>query len=184
MADGGDPGATLQRLIDGHRISQAIHAAAVLGIADAIGEQARGVSEIAAATACDGPSLHRLLRALAAVGVLHEGEDGRFTLTPVGACLCAGAPRARAAWASLAGVASVRAAWGALAAGVRTGTTPFVTVHGHDVWTHRSGLAGESAIFDAAMREAAARAAPGILAAGGFARFRRIVDVGGGDGAL
>jgi DNA-binding IclR family transcriptional regulator len=40
-------------------------------------------------------SLYRLLRALAAVGIFHEAENRKFTLTPLGVCLTSDAPGSR-----------------------------------------------------------------------------------------
>jgi DNA-binding IclR family transcriptional regulator len=69
----------LRRLIDGYKVSQAIHVAATLGIADLLADGPRGSDDLAAATETHPGSLHRLLRALAAVGVLEEcdGEGSR-----------------------------------------------------------------------------------------------------------
>ena len=75
---------TLKGLIDSFQLSQAIHVAAVLGLADQLTTGARTADELAQATQTDPPALYRLLRALAAGGVTHEDADRRFTLTPVG----------------------------------------------------------------------------------------------------
>jgi hypothetical protein len=64
--------AGLLRLIYGYQVSQAIHVAAVLGIADELGDGPRAVDDFASATATHAGALHRLLRALAAVEVLRE----------------------------------------------------------------------------------------------------------------
>ena len=69
-----DAGQTLHQLINGYRISQAIHVAANLGIADHLADGPRTSHDLAAATATHPDSLYRLLRALAAAGVLHEGH--------------------------------------------------------------------------------------------------------------
>ena len=75
------PTVALRRLANGYQVTQAIHVAAALGIADLLRDGPRDSDALAQETATHAPSLHRVLRALASVGVLHEGDDGRFALT-------------------------------------------------------------------------------------------------------
>ena len=74
----------MMRLITGAWAARMVHTAAELGLADHLGEGPRDAGELAAATASHAPSLARLLRALAAIGVLREDEDGAFALTELG----------------------------------------------------------------------------------------------------
>ena len=84
--------AELRRLVNGHQVSQAVSVAARLRIPDLLHEGGRTSDELADATGTHAEALYRLLRALAAVGVLHE-EDGRvFTLTALGEPLRSDAP--------------------------------------------------------------------------------------------
>ncbi|MDQ6698443.1 MAG: methyltransferase, partial [Actinomycetota bacterium] len=62
-----DPTVAVRQLVDGYQVSQAIHVAAVLGIADLLVDGARANDDLAIETGSDPPSLYRLLRALAAV---------------------------------------------------------------------------------------------------------------------
>ncbi|MBN9374351.1 MAG: hypothetical protein J0I40_02955, partial [Cellulomonas sp.] len=70
--------ATLRRLINGFRVSQALAAAASLGVADLLADGPRAIDDLAAATATHPGALYRLLRALAAEGVFHEEDDRVF----------------------------------------------------------------------------------------------------------
>src|SRR5437764_1360782 len=63
------PAATLLHLMTGYRAMQALYVAARLGIADLLKDGARGSEELARATGADARALHRLLRALASLGV-------------------------------------------------------------------------------------------------------------------
>ena len=90
MHDSETPTVALRRLVNGYQVTQAIHVAAALGIADLLGDGPRDSDALAHDTDSHAPSLHRVLRALAAIGVLHEEDDGRFALTAIGACLWAG----------------------------------------------------------------------------------------------
>ena len=128
------------------------------GIADLLRDGPRDSEALARETATHAPSLHRVLRALASVGVLHEGDDGRFALTAIGECLRSDAPEPVGAWAAFVGRPYHWQAWGALLHGVRTGESPFRSVHGTDVWDYRAAHPEEGAIFDAAMTDIMRRA--------------------------
>ena len=71
------------QLISGAWISQAISVAASLGLADLMTEGPRTADELAAKVGAHAPSLYRLLRSLASVGVFSEAIDRRFGLTPL-----------------------------------------------------------------------------------------------------
>src|SRR5689334_401121 len=75
------------RLIYGYQVSQAIHVAAVLGLADELADGPRAVGDLASATATHAGALHRLLRAPVAVEVLREEPDGTFGLSALGDAL-------------------------------------------------------------------------------------------------
>ena len=174
----------LRRLVNGYQVTQAIHVAATLGIADLLRDGPRGSDELAATTGSHAPSLQRVLRALASVGVLHEEEDGAFALTEVGACLRSDAAEPVGGWAAYVGLPSHFAAWSHLLHAVRTGENAFRSVHGTDVWDYRAAHPEEGAVFDAAMTAIMVRANRHVLAAYDFGRFARVVDVGGGRGAF
>jgi hypothetical protein len=81
------PQLLLYQMAIGHYVSHALHVAVKLGIADQLKNGPRDAGELARATATHAPSLARVLRLLASVGVFEEQEDGRFALTPIGECL-------------------------------------------------------------------------------------------------
>ncbi|MHB8377607.1 MAG: methyltransferase [Dehalococcoidia bacterium] len=179
-----DPAAELMRLVNGYQASQALHVAATLGIADLLKDGPRTSDELAVATGAQPRPLYRLLRALAALGIFHEAEGQRFTLTPMGAGLRPDAANPAGPWAGFIGTPAHWQAWGDLLHSVRTGESGFRHVHGTDPWTYRQQRPAESAVFDRAMTGLSRRVADAVIAAYDFGRFRRIVDVGGGQGAL
>jgi hypothetical protein len=174
----------LRRLVNGYQVTQAIHVAATLGIAELLRDGARTSVELATETQTHAPSLRRVLRALAAVGVLHEHDDGRFALTDVGDCLRSDAAEPVGGWAAYVGLPSHFAAWANLLHTVRTGENAFESVHGATVWEYRARHPDDGAIFDQAMTDITHRANRHLLEAYDFARFGVVVDVGGGHGAL
>mgnify|MGYP000129579055 CR=1 FL=1 len=174
----------LRRLLAGYQVTQALHVAAVLGVADLLGDGPRPVAELATETGSDADALYRLLRTLAALGVLHEGEERRFALAPAGEALRSDVPDSIAGWAAFVGRPSYWQAWGALLHSVRTGENAFRQVHGTDVWRYRAERPEESVAFDRAMASLTRRAETSLLEAYDFGRFGTVVDVGGGNGTL
>jgi diacylglycerol kinase (ATP) len=81
------PAQQLIAMASGARVSQMIHGAAELGLADQLAAGAREVEELAAACGADPDSLVRLLRGLASLGVFEETAPRRFALTPMAALL-------------------------------------------------------------------------------------------------
>jgi len=93
------PQEAMLKLISGFWISRAIYIAAKLGIADLIKDQPRTVDQLATATGTHAPSLYRVLRALASVGVFADDGDLRFSLTPLAGTLQSGVPGSLRAFA-------------------------------------------------------------------------------------
>jgi hypothetical protein len=174
----------LQRLINGFQISQAIHVAVTLGIPDLLGDRSLSARELAELTSSHAGALYRLLRALAAIGILQESGDRQFALTPLGAGLRSDRKGGRACWAGFAVSPPHWASWGALLHTVRTGENAFQHIHGQSVWAFRAAHSLHGSLFDAAMREGTERLLPELMAAYDFSQAGHVVDVGGGDGAL
>jgi predicted transcriptional regulator len=75
------PAQELMQLALGYFASRAVHAAADLRLADLLADGARSAADLARATNTHEPSLYRLLRALASIGLVVHRADGRFELT-------------------------------------------------------------------------------------------------------
>jgi len=174
--------AELRRLVNGYQVSQAIHAAATLGIADLLADGPRASDDLAAATGTDPRALYRLLRGLSSVGVFHEDAERRFALTELGSALRTDSPDSMVDMVVYSGRQYYREAWSSLLESVRTGETAFRLVHGVDVWEYRAQRPEESAIFDRAMAALSRMQVRSVLDAYDFGRFRKIVDVGGPGG--
>ena len=183
MSERADPRRQLLGLINGFRISHALHVAAVLHLSDHLAEGPCTAADLAAVTGCDPRSLHRLLRALATAGVYTEVPGGGFACTPLGDELRTGA-KGLGDWAAFAGASSMWRAWGALEHSIRTGENAFASVHGQSVWEHRARTPADGAAFDAAMAALSRHVAEAVLQAYDFAALTTVADVGGGNGAL
>jgi hypothetical protein len=171
----------LLALVSGYQVSQALHVAARLAIPDRLADGPRRPEELGLEAHPD--ALRRLLRALVAVDVLSE-RDGRYALTELGQGLRSDVPGSVAGWAEFVGRPYHWSAWAALEDSVRTGENAFRAVHGTDVWAYRREHPEESEIFDRAMTSLTGRVNAAVAAAHDFGRYRTVVDVGGGRGAL
>jgi SAM-dependent methyltransferase len=174
----------LTQMIVGYRPTQAIYVAAKLGIADLVAETPRTADELAEATKSHAPSLRRLLLMLSSLGIFAEGAGGKFRATALGELLRRDHPQSQRSLAMMHGSAFFWKPWGALCEAIVTGPPAFNRVFGASLFDYLSTHPEDAAIFNEAMTSISARDIPTILAAYDFSRFERVVDVGGGHGAL
>src|SRR5438094_105248 len=114
------PQEQMSRLLTGYWITQAVYVAAKLDLADRLKAGPRTADDLAQATATHAPSLYRLLRALASMGIFAEASDHRFSLTPLAECLHSDVPGSQRSLAIMVGEEHYRA-WGELLYSVQTG---------------------------------------------------------------
>jgi hypothetical protein len=178
------PAESLQQLITGYTSAQVVHVAARLRLADLLAAGPRGIEDLAVASDTNAPSLARLVRALAALGIVAETGDGRIALTALGAPLRSDTPDSiRDAVLFLVGEWAWRA-WGDLLYSVRTGEPAFDRIFcmsNFEYWEHNPDA---GAIHDAFFRTLSRTTSAPIVAAYDFSRFATVVDVGGSTGAL
>jgi SAM-dependent methyltransferase len=177
-----DAVARMRAMVNGYQVSHALSVAASLGLSDLLTDGPRTPAELADAAGVHEPTLRRLLRALATVGVYERQDDGRFALTELGATLRSDVPGSVAGWATLIGRPYYASAWTALGDSVRTGDNAFAHVHGTSVWDYRAVRPEEQAVFDRAMTSISAPVIDAVAGAYDFGRFGTVVDVGGGRG--
>jgi hypothetical protein len=182
-----EPPAAMQmiQMLAGKSVSQAISVAAELGIADILKDTTKDVEELAKVTSADAPSLYRLLRALASVGIFTEIDDRRFDLTPLAACLRDDAPDSVRNLARWYGAPLIWGGWGELLHSVKTGETGAKQALGvTDSFAYMAEHPEQAQIFHASMTEISRKNTPDIVEGYDFGRFHKIIDVGGGHGQL
>jgi hypothetical protein len=173
----------LRRLIAGEWVSKAIGMAATLGIADLLTAGSVPVADLARATETHAPSLYRLLRALASLGIFAETEQG-FELTPIAEHLRSDCP------SSVRGLAMLHVepwhwrAWEDALYSVKTGTPAFEKAHGQDFFGYLRDHADAGVVFAEAMSDISRSQHAAIVDAYDFSRIDHLVDVGGGHGTL
>jgi len=174
----------LHQLLGGHRVSQAIYVIARLGIADLLADGPQDGDALARATGTHAAALCRVLRLLAGVGLFEEVGPRRFGLTVLGSGLRTDVPGSRRPWALMLLDATEWQAWGALFHTVTTGETAFNHVHGVGKFEYLGQHPDAAATFQDAMTAGVAGAPTALTDSYNFSQFERVVDVGGGQGAL
>ncbi len=158
----------------GFQQSRAVLTAVELDVFTALGDGA-AAPEVAGRLGADPRATEMLLNALVALGVLTK-HDGIFRNTPVTAeCLSDHSPRSRRA--GLMHTVHLWDRWSTLTEAVRTGKVSFprpTEARGKE-WTEA---------FIAAMHQGATERAPHVLQAVGVEGVKRMLDVGGGSGAI
>jgi hypothetical protein len=157
---------------------------AELRLADALVEPGTA-AEVSVRIGADASALDRLLRTLAALGLV-TFADGRFGLTAAGHGLRSDVPGSD--WGAIMMMAApwTLATWQGLPESVRTGEPAFERVHGTSVWDYLRSHEEAGQIFNASMaraskdHEAVALTVAELESLGA----RTVVDVGGGTGRL
>ena len=177
------PAVELRLMITGYWISQSIYVAAKLGIADLLKDGPKSSDQLAKSAGAHPDALHRVLRALASVGIFAENQEGHFELTPLAAALQTGVPGSLRDWAVMMGEEWVWRPWGELLYSVRTGETAFEHVFGmgHFDYLSRNPEAGET--HNKGMTASPMQPPSAVVAAYDFSGINTLVDVGGGQGA-
>jgi hypothetical protein len=160
-----------------------IHVVATLKIADHIADGITEINELAAASACDSDSLHRVLRHLVGKGVFEEPAPGQFALNEPARGLLG--PSGRLGL-DLEGIGGRMAyAWGTLLSAVRTGAPAYHEIFHRPFWEDLQAHPDVAASFDALMGPAGHGVPdPEVLLTGNWESVRTVVDVGGGTGSL
>jgi hypothetical protein len=170
-------------MASGYWVSRSIYVAAKLGIADLLKDSPKSCDELAAATGTNAPSLYRLLRALASLGVFAETQPNHFSLTPLAACLQSDVPDSIRAYVILRGEEQYRA-WGDLLHGVQTGGSSFEHIYGMNLFDYLAQNPESAKIFDESMTNLSAIESAAIAASYDFSSIQTLVDIAGGEGLL
>jgi hypothetical protein len=174
----------LTRLLSQHWKWEAIRVAARLRIAEALADGSRTVEELAEITGTHPASLHRLLRALACIGVFAEIDGSRFVNTELSDLLRPNVP------GSFSGMAQVNRdlmlrPWGELLYSVQTGEPGFDRAFGMPMWRYFAECdTSAGTLFNEGMASFSTAVDSPIVDAAELAGIGTVVDVGGGRGSL
>jgi len=177
------PNDLMNRMITGYWSTQAVYVAAKLGIADLLTAGPRTAEDLAGSTGTHAPSLYRLLRALASMGIFAEDASAKFGLTPLAECLRSDVPGSQRALAIMSGEEHYKA-WGELLYSVETGKIAFDKLYGMPCFDFLSQNVEQARVFDAAMVGGHGRETSAMTDAYDFSGIKVLADIGGGNGSL
>jgi hypothetical protein len=164
-------------------VSAIVSTAAELGLADQLAAGPKSAEELAGPMKLHAPSLHRMMRTLASLGVLTEREGQRFALTSLGEALQDGAPgSARATLLAFNGV--LWRGWEEMAYSVATGKPGFDKAIGTSLFEYIGQDPALASHFSGAMVGFHGGEPPAVAAAYDFTPFHTVVDVGGASGNM
>jgi len=172
----------LSNMIVGYWQSQAIYAAAKLGIADLLAPGPQTIDALTAASNASPEPLYRLLRALASIGIFAEGPSKTFSLTPLADPLRADAPGSQKAFCLMNGGQQFTS-WSEIVYSIQTGKSAYERVNGQPLFEFLATDAEQAQIFDDAMTGIHGRESNLMVDAYDFSGINILVDVGGGNGS-
>lgn len=171
------------RLFMSFILARVIYVAAKLGIADLITSDGTSVQALAAQLHVHPDALSRILHTLAGLGILHQGEHDVFSVTPLGKTLCKDSPQSVRDYA-IYSHEFIYEGLRHITESVRTGAPVFDTIFGMPFYEYFQAHPEHGAIFHAGMGSRGRVEIAAILEAYDFSACRKVVDVGGGNGAL
>jgi O-methyltransferase domain/Dimerisation domain len=177
-------GVNVLELLTGAWTAQAIYVAVKLGIPDELAKGPLPADEVARRVVADPDAVYRLMRALAARGVLRHRPDGTFKLTSIGKALRTGTPGSVRDFALFLGHPLRWEDWGNLLYSVETGKPSVDKLRSMPFFEYVKTDSDLAEAFNNAMTAGSEFAIYAVLAAYDFSGFRRIIDVGGGHGRL
>lgn len=178
------PQFAMLQMITGFWVSRAIYIAAKLGLADLVKDGPKTVDELAQVTGTHAPSLYRVLRALAGVGVFAGAGEGRFAQTSLSETLRGDTPGSLRAMAMVELGQEHFSAWGNLMRSVETGETAFDSLFKQNIWDYYERNPEDASNFNEEMKSLTGMVDAAVIGAYDFSGVDKVVDVAGGSGGL
>jgi len=178
------PHVQLIQMATAYWVSRLLYAVAKLRVPDHLADGPATAEAVASKTGSHAPTLYRVMRTLASLGVFTEDGQRRFGLTPLGQALRSGAPgSAHATVLTLAGDWAWKTFEEVLHS-IETGKTGFEKAFGEPPFDWMSKNPEQAALFNETMIGFHGEEPAAVAAAYDFSGMKTIVDVGGGTGNL
>ena len=171
----------LIQMATAHWVSRILYVAAEMNLADRLAEGPKTAEDLAQSTATDAPSLYRMMRTLASLGLFTEGPSHRFSLTLLGEAFKTSTVRATVL--TLAGDL-VAKSLKQLPYSVQTGKSGFEKAFGVPFFEYLAKHPGRASMFSETMVGFHRPEPAAVAAAYDFSQFETIIDVGGATGNL
>jgi hypothetical protein len=185
MEGGPDPvlSQRISSLIFGAILAKTVYVAAKLGLADELADGPLSAEELARRTETNADALHRILRALAGEGLFEEIEPRTFAVTDLGRLISENAPGSRR-YLSLMFAEQTDAVFDHVLESVRTGEPAATSTFGKPYFDWLAERPDAAETFNNAMAGGTALRIPALLSLDWWHDVKRVVDVGGGNGAV
>lgn len=180
------PAAVMLELLSSFTITEALIVVAELGVADELEKGPRSVAQIADSIGADPATLGRVLRCLESQGIFTTNREGMYEQTPLSETLRSNVPGTMRPFAIMYGQKWYRRPFEGLTESIRSGGVPFENTFGMPLFDYLSqdDQTAGSSIFNDAMTSISQANEPAVIDAYDFQPFKRIIDVGGGHGAM
>jgi hypothetical protein len=175
--------AKMRHMILAYQISQCLHVAAKLGIADFLETGPKSIGELATATGTQPAALARFLRVLASHGVFTSDERAQYSLNPLAMLLSSKASHSLRSAALYWSDRWMWESWGHLAHSLRTGAPAFDHLHGASFFDFLERTPEAASTFDRFMSEGLYARHHAVAEAYDFSQPITVVDIGGNQGA-
>lgn len=171
-------------IVSNYWIARAVHAGTALGLPDRLADAPKTAKELAELTGSDPRSLNRLLRALTGIGLFQTDGHGHYTTTELGDTLRTDTPGSLASFIQMELGDAHHSAWGQLLHAVRTGEPGFEKALGTKIWDFFESNPAMSDHLGQAMTGLTTMVANAVIDAHDFSPYRKIIDIGGGEGGF
>jgi SAM-dependent methyltransferase len=178
------PSEQMLQMITSYWLSQMLGAVARLGIPDQIAREPKTGEQVAKAVGVSADAAHRLLRALASIGVFRLLEDGRFGLTPLGETLQANVPGSVRDFAIAETDAAHWQPWGRFLDSIKSGRPILKGTLGMELWEWYGQHPEDARSFSSAMGNLSQLVAAELVWLVDFSNVQKVLDVGGANGVL
>lgn len=178
-----DPSAILRNIAGGHGLVRSLHLIADFGVADALDEEPRTISELALEVGAHDDALGRILRLLAAHDIFAI-QDDKVWHTPASRLLRTDHPQSMRALVRMFGHPLRWRTYEKMEHSLRTGEPATTQTVPQGFWGYMADHPEDGQIFNDAMQAKARGAIAGILASYDFSPYETIADIGGGHGHL
>ena len=159
------PPMVFMQLLFGKQLTYSLSGVARLGVADHMGKTGSAVEELAAKVGGHAPSLYRVMRMLASLGVFKESPPRHFALTPVGELLKTDAPGSLRYMAMMFGEEFSTRAYAHFTECLRTGGDGVSEAYGKDIWQVLAERPAQCEVFQNAMTANSSGSVPAIIEA-------------------
>jgi hypothetical protein len=174
----------LEYIFPGVLAAQAIYTALKFRIPDLLAAGPKSVAELASDCGAHEATLERLLRALTSIEMFQRTAEGQYSNSPLTEVLRTDHPQSLRSGGMFLPAPFLWGPLGELSESVRTGEPAFQRIFGESFFTYLAGHPEDAAVFNRVMHQEILWTTPALLRAYDFSRFKRLVDVGGGHGAL